>query len=104
MLGEWYKPLGGLQELLVQGVLWSPELLDDVLHSRWLELKETIKYQEFSQLYVKKAPSRSNYHYTKSKHQRKGLPGPRADRTSPALPPALWVTCTFPTPGVCQQS
>lgn len=33
-----YKPPGGLQELSVQGVSWSPESLDDVLHSRWLEL------------------------------------------------------------------
>lgn len=40
VLGELYKPLGGLQEFSVQGVLWSPELLDDVSHSRWWELWE----------------------------------------------------------------
>lgn len=67
VLAQLYKPPGDLRELLVQGVLWSPELLDDVLHSRWLELIETNKReQESSQFYVRR--QHIIYHYTKFDH------------------------------------
>lgn len=98
VLGQLYKPPGDLQELLVQGVLWSPELLDDVLHSRWLELRKPtkdIKNVVNSMLRQHKII----FTITQNLSMEDWL-SERVDYIPPDLPPVPWVPCIFPSSGV----